>query len=289
MYHLSNDQLNITIAAKGAELQSIYHTGNQLEYMWSGDPAFWSKKSPVLFPVVGGLKNNSYTYKGIEYPLGRHGFAREREFTLSYQNKSSICFTLESDEESLKSYPFQFRFSVLYTLQESQLTITYQVENTGSDMMYFSVGAHPAFAVPLVEETDFSDYYLSFSHIETAPKWPLSPDGLIESAPINFLDNTNRLALTKEMFYGDALVCKQLASNSISILSNKTKHGLTVRYDHFPYMGIWSARNADFICIEPWCGIADSVLATSDITKKEGINNLHPGAVFTRNWSIEVF
>ena len=217
------------------------------------------------------------------------GFAREREFTLSYQNKSSICFTLETDEESLKVYPFQFRFSVIYTLQQSQLTTTYQVENTGVDMMYFSVGAHPAFAVPLVEETGFADYYLSFSHIETAPKWPLSSDGLLESGPINFFDKTKLLPLTKELFYGDALVFKKLASNSISIRSDRTKHGLTVRYEDFPYMGIWSARNADFICIEPWCGIADSVLANGDITLKEGINHLQPATIFTRNWSIEVF
>jgi len=289
MHTLSNDFLVVTISAKGAELQNLIHTRSGLEYMWRGDPAFWGKKSPVLFPIVGGLKDNTYQYKGKSYSLGRHGFARERDFIVTNQTANSIQFTLEADAKSLEVYPFDFRFSVIYTLDQNKLTVTYLVENKGTESMYFSVGAHPAFALPLVAGTDYMDYYLSFNHLETSGKWPLSPEGLIKKMPDPFLINTKRLPLTKELFYGDALVFKDLVSDSISILSDKTKHGLQISYDNFPYMGIWSAKNADFVCIEPWCGIADSVDASGDITEKEGINTLSPNESFTRSWVIEVF
>ena len=289
MYSLSNSLITVSISAKGAELQSIQHKENGLEYMWSGDPTFWGKKSPVLFPIVGGLKNNTYQYKGKSYTLGRHGFAREKEFTVTEQTENSIRFTLESDAESLQVYPFDFRFAVIYTLSKNKITVTYQVENKGNGLMYFSVGAHPAFAVPLTEGTDYTDYYLSFNHIETSGKWPLSPEGLIKKIPDAFLINTRRLPLTKELFYGDALVFKDLVSDSISILCDKTTHGLCVSYDNFPFMGIWSAKNANFVCIEPWCGIADSTDASGDITQKEGIHSISPEEQFIRSWSAEIF
>ncbi len=289
MYSLSNNLLTVSVSAKGAELQSIVHKENGLEYMWSGDAAFWGKKSPVLFPIVGGLKNNTYQYKGKSYSLGRHGFARERDFTVTEQTENSLCFTLVSDAESLQVYPFDFCFSVIYTLIKNSITVTYKVENKGHEPMYFSVGAHPAFAVPLIEGTDYTDYYLSFNHIETSGKWPLSAEGLIKKIPDAFLINTKRLPLTKELFYRDALVFKDLVSDSISILCDKTAHGLCVSYNNFPFMGIWSAKNADFVCIEPWCGIADSVDASGDLTQKEGIHSISPEEQFIRSWSVEVF
>lgn len=289
MLSLSNNVLKISVSAKGAELQSIQHTGNGLEYMWSGDPAFWGKKSPVLFPIVGGLKNNTYQYKGKDYSLGRHGFAREKDFTVTAQTENSLTFSLEADSATLQVYPFPFRFSVIYTLEQNIITVTYKVENNGDELMYFSVGAHPAFAVPLVKGTGYTDYYLLFSQKEHSGKWPLSPEGLIRKEPVALLDNTNTLPLTKELFYGDALVFKDLGSNSISIVSDKTKHGLRLQYDDFPYMGIWSAKNADFVCIEPWCGIADSVDTSGNLIDKEGIHTLSPDESFTRSWSVEIF
>lgn len=289
MLSLSNDVLKISVSAKGAELQIIQHTGNGLEYMWSGDPAFWGKKSPVLFPIVGGLKNNTYQYKGKDYSLGRHGFAREKDFTVTAQTENSLTFSLEADSATLQVYPFPFRFSVIYTLEQNIITVTYKVENNGDELMYFSVGAHPAFAVPLVKGTAYTDYYLLFSQEEHSGKWPLSPEGLIRKEPVALLDNTNTLPLTKELFYGDALVFKDLRSNSISIVSDKTEHGLRLQYDDFPYMGIWSAKNADFVCIEPWCGIADSVDTSGNLIDKEGIHTLSPDESFTRSWSVEIF
>lgn len=289
MFQISNDQVTVTLSAKGAELQSLFLKEPGIEYMWNADPAFWSKKSPVLFPIVGGLQKNTYHYKGQSYQLPRHGFAREKTFSVHQHSDTHIQFTLASDEETLIVYPFHFLFSVSYSLVNAGLSVTYRVENTGKEPMFFSVGAHPAFAVPLLEQTKYTDHYLKFNHRENAGRWPLSPDGLIESSPIPLLANTSNLPLTKELFYGDALVFKNLASTAISILNKKNKHGLTVSYPDFPYMGIWSFKNADFVCIEPWCGIADSTQSNGNLQEKEGINELAADAVFSRCWQVSVF
>lgn len=289
MYQISNDQLTISISATGAELQGIYHRENKQEYLWSGNPAFWGKKSPVLFPIVGGLKDNSYVYEGNLYEMSRHGFAREKVFTVTEQTPHQIHFTLLADEETRKIYPFDFCFSVIYSLQDNRLTVTYQVDNTGNKTLWFSVGAHPAFAVPLVKGTEFPDHYLEFSEKESTGIWPLTREGLIRKAPEPFLENTDHLPLMKELFYKDALVFKSLRSNSIAIRNLVNNHGIKLQFDGFPYMGIWSARNADFVCIEPWCGIADTEEATGDITQKEGINSLHPDGSFVRSWQVKIF
>lgn len=289
MIQLQNNHISISVNPMGAELQSIYCKDNQLEYLWNGDPVFWGKKSPVLFPIVGGLKNNTYKHKGTSYQLSRHGFAREMEFTLSSKTKDSIGFTLDANKQTLEQYPFLFRFVITYSIHKNVLSCNYQVTNLDIKPMFFSVGAHPAFKVPLIDGTDFEDYHLLFGALETAGQWPLSPEGLIKESPIPFFDNNNRIDLAKDLFYGDALVFKQLKSTTISLLNSKNKYGFTFQYHQFPYMGIWSAKNANFVCIEPWCGIADSVDATGELNQKEGINVLIPGEAFSRTWSVELF
>jgi galactose mutarotase-like enzyme len=289
MIQIENSHISISVNTLGAELQSIYSKDSQLEYLWNGDPSFWGKKSPVLFPIVGGLKNNTYKHKGTSYQLNRHGFAREMEFTLSAKTKDSISFTLNANDQTLEQYPFLFRFVITYSLHKNILSCNYQVTNIDIKPMFFSVGAHPAFKVPLADGIGFEDYYLEFDSTETADQWPLSLDGLIQTAPIPFFNNTDRIDLKKDLFYGDALVFKQLKSKNISLLNSKNKHGFKFEYDRFPYMGIWSAKNADFVCIEPWCGIADSVDASGELNQKEGINILTPGELMSRTWSIELF
>ncbi len=289
MFEISNQSLIVQISATGAEIQSIISKDTSLEYMWSGDASFWGKKSPVLFPIVGGLKNGSYQYQGIHYQLGRHGFAREREFTVSKQSTESIRFSLVSDETTKDVYPFDFVFSIEYTVSKNLLTVQYIVENIGDDVLLFSVGAHPAFKVPVVDGTTYEDHYLVFSDHENAGIFPLSAEGLIEKDTIPLLSNAITIPLTKELFAKDALVFKHLKSNYIGILNNKNTHGLKLHYTDFPFMGIWAAKNANFVCIEPWCGIADSVDATGDLPKKEGINLLAPGKIFERAWTVEVF
>jgi galactose mutarotase-like enzyme len=289
MQQLVNNVLQITLSPKGAELQSIIHTNTHLEYLWNANPNFWSKKSPVLFPIVGGLKNNTYTYNGNSYQLGRHGFARDSVFAIHEQTPTSITYVLHSNEQTLRVYPFSFAFYVSYAIDGNTLACTYTVVNTGQEALYFSCGAHPAFKVPLVEGTAFTDWFLQFNQTENANIYPLTADGLVKEQSVPCLQNTNQLALHKPLFYGDALVFKELQSTAISILSNKTAHGLTMHFQGFPYYGIWSFKDADFVCLEPWCGIADGEHTNGDLQAKEGINMLAAQSTWTRTWRVELF
>ncbi|THU39475.1 aldose 1-epimerase family protein [Niastella caeni] len=289
MFTIENAQIKAVINAKGAELTSLVHKEHQLDYMWQGDPAVWGKHSPVLFPIVGTLKNNTYYHNLQSYQLPRHGFARDKQFAVEDHTGDTITFLLRNDAETLTIFPFAFEFRIRYTLFQNSLAVTYEVVNCGKETMYFSVGAHPAFKIPLVPGTTYTDYYLQFNQSETAPRWPISPDGLIEQSPIPLLQATNRLNLSKDLFQKDALVLKGMSSTIVTLASDKTGHGFRFDYPGFPFLGIWAAKNADFVCIEPWCGIADSVATNQQLPGKEGINKLEPGGSFTRTWTITLF
>ena len=290
MYTIESSKLSVSIQTKGAELTSILHTDNGLEYMWNADPKFWAKTSPVLFPIVGTLKGNTYYYNGRSYNLPRHGFARDKEFSVSEHNEDSVLFSISSDEETLKIFPFQFVFDIFYKVKANELAVTYTVRNIGtSEYLYFSVGGHPAFKVPVAEGTAYADYTLVFNTKETTGRWPISKDGLIESNPEPLLNNSNIIPLSKELFLKDALVLKHLRSNSVRLQSGKTPHGLEFDFTGFPFLGLWAAPGADFICIEPWCGVADSVHTDQQLQNKEGIITLPAGEKFEVTWRVKVF
>ncbi len=289
MVSIHNDSLSIKIDPKGAELKSLYNKNNGVEYMWSGDPAFWNKTSPVLFPIIGSLKSDTCYVEGKPYHMGRHGFAREMMFVVSGQDSSSANFTNESDANTLKKFPFPFRLEIAYNISVDELHVTYKVRNTGNNTMYFSIGGHPAFKVPLLPGSDYNDYYLEFNKVENAGRWPVSPEGLIETKLETLLKNSRRINLSKELFLKDALVFKNLQSDKVSLLSSRSPHGLQFDFAGFPYLGIWAAKHADFVCIEPWCGIADSVNSNQQLNEKEGINSLAAGNLFERTWKVKVF
>ena len=286
---IENKFLKVVLQAKGAELDSIVHKEHDLEYLWSGDAAFWGKKSPVLFPIVGTLKDNTFYLNGAQYGLSRHGFARDCVFTLENHTADKATFLLKSDTESWKNYPFDFEFRVHYSLKINTLSVTYDVKNTGDTPQYFSVGGHPAFKVPLVEGTSYEDYFIELNETETAGRYPLSKDGLLLTKTSPFLKYTKKFALKHDLFYEDAVVLKHLKSTQMAILSDKTPHGLRMTFEGFPYFGIWAAKNAPFVCLEPWCGVADSVESSQKLAQKQGINRLEVGGLFERTWSIELF
>jgi galactose mutarotase-like enzyme len=289
MFSLENQALRITIDQHGAELQSIFGKMHQLEYLWNGNPAFWPKRSPVLFPIVGTLRDNTYYFNDKAYPMGRHGFAREKDFSPNQHGVESISFSLREDQSTIQVFPFPFEFVITYTLRENTLNTLYQISNRGQSDMYFSVGGHPAFRIPLADGTSYDDYWLEFNEDETKPRWPISAEGLIEKRPVPLLVSSDHLPLTKDLFKKDAIVLKDPTSSIVSIKSEKTPHGLDFDFSGFPFLGIWAAPNADFVCIEPWCGIADSVDSNQQLVNKEGINRLLPGNIFERHWSVSFY
>jgi galactose mutarotase-like enzyme len=288
MIELNNNVLRILIHRKGAEIQSVFHQQHQLEYIWNGNPEHWGKHAPVLFPVVGQLKENSYRYRHKMYHLPRHGFARDMEFDMVTNTASSASLLLNSNDDTCELYPFLFSFQINYSIEGNRLTNEYVVTNNGNDTLFFSVGGHPAFNVPLVADTRFDDYYLELEKPETLVRWPLD-GGLLQTHPQPFMNNEKIIPLSHSLFSNDAVVLKHLQSSSISLKSKRTTHGLMMRFEGFPFFGIWAAKNAPFVCLEPWCGIADSLYHNQQLEEKEGIISLAAKDTWSARWSVELF
>lgn len=278
---ISNTILTAQIKHIGAELCSLKDNSNT-EYIWNGNPEFWGKHSPILFPIVGTLKNNSYHYNDIEYHLSRHGFAREMNFELIDKQENSATFSLISSDETLKKYPFDFELHLIYTLENKSLKIEYKVINKGLSKMPFSIGAHPAFDLP----NNFENYSLEFEKEEPL-EFYLLEDGLISNSTAKIQLDKKQLHLNHKLFENDALVFKQIQSKSITILEN-SKPIIKVNYKDFPDLGIWTSTNAPFICIEPWFGYSDTVDLFGDLFEKEGIQVLDSNETFKSQFSIEI-
>lgn len=278
---INNSAFSAIITTKGAELIS-FKKNNSTEYIWEGNPNFWGKHSPVLFPIVGTLKNDSYTYKNKTYHLSRHGFARDKEFIVISSSENQAIFSLKSDDETKKVYPFDFEFQMIYTLVENNLNIHYKIKNNSDGQLPFSIGAHPAFALP----EKFTNYSLEFEHFENLISHQLE-DGLISNKTIEIPQNEKSISLDYPLFENDALIFKTLKSKSVTILENKNPL-LKVKFNDFKSLGLWTVKNAPFICIEPWLGYSDTLKATGNILEKEAIQILEANQTFDCSFDIEI-
>lgn len=284
---IENDYLIATIAEDGAELISLKSKKNNIEYIWQGDPAFWGRHAPVLFPVVGRLKDDQYTYENQTYPMGQHGFARDSLFEVIEHGSELVSLSLKSTKESKKIYPFEFELILSYVLEEDNLIIKYQVENTGNADMYFSIGGHPAFNVPLEQELTFDDYYLSFSPKKSRTQIPLA--GPFADFEHKTLGQTNTsLDLRRELFKEDAIIFETKGVNTFTIETDEGPHSISLSFTDMPYVGVWSPypQEAPFVCIEPWCGIADEVNTTGNLVDKKGINKLVTADIFKTQYTL---
>lgn len=278
---LSNSELTATINTFGAELISIKNNSNR-EYIWEGNPNYWGKHSPILFPIVGSLKNNNYIYNNSIYHLPRHGFAREMDFEVKEKTDLEVVFSLKQTGATLEKYPFNFELQISYTLTNSVLKIGYKVINNNDFSMPFSIGAHPAFALP----SDFKNYELLFEKSEKLIVSTLEND-LISKATYILPTENNSLRLNYSLFENDALIFKTIASKSVTITENKIPF-LKVHYNDFPSLGIWTKSQAPFICIEPWIGYADTIENNGNLEDKEGIQILGENQTFETNYLIEI-
>lgn len=277
---ISNHILTAKINSKGAELNSL--TKENREYIWQANPEFWGKHSPILFPIVGTLKDNSYQHNGEKLAFSRHGFARDHEFKVIESSKNKAVFSLSSSEETLKIYPFQFELQVIYTLEENQLQIQYKVKNNGNSKMPFSIGGHPAFSLP----QKFENYSLLFEKQETLKSYALENDLVSEKSTV-FELNEKQFPLNYTTFENDALIFKTMESKSIDILENQ-KPLLRFSFQDFPNFGIWTKVNAPFICLEPWLGYSDTTKANGNLFDKEGILVLEENKTFKACFEIEI-
>lgn len=278
---ISNSILKASINHARAELFSLKNN-QEKEYIWEGNPSFWAKHSPVLFPIVGTLKNNTYTIDQKEYQLSRHGFARDMEFELIEKTENSAVFSLESNAETLKKYPFEFELQLIYSLEKTSLNIEYIVINKSDRKMPFSIGAHPAIALP----ENFENYSFKFEKEEVL-KFNLLENDLISNKTEVLKTSENLVRLNYKLFENDALVFKTLESNSLTILENEKPY-IEVDFEDFPSLGIWTKDQAPFVCIEPWFGYSDTANNSGDLYQKEGIVLLDADQIFHSKFSIKI-
>lgn len=290
MYNLQNDCLQINIKNPGAELCAISSLKNGREFMWHADPNIWNGYAPNLFPIIGMLKNNTFIYEDKTYNMPKHGFVRQsNQLVLDFQDTTTLTFKMVSNHELFKMYPFYFEYFINYQLIENKIQITYTIKNIDAKTLYFSVGAHPAFKCPVYQNEAYDNYSIVFEKPETAQTYLLNLEtGLVTSKTKPVIKNGNEIQLHHNLFNEDALVFKDLKSRKATLKSKTYGDILSVYYDDFPYLGIWAKPNANYVCIEPWQGIADSESATQILKEKEGIIALDANKTHKAVYTIEI-
>ncbi|HEY5499984.1 MAG TPA: aldose 1-epimerase family protein [Bacteroidales bacterium] len=290
IYTLKNDSIEIKVKKAGAELCSIKRLPANQEYIWEADPKIWGGSSPVLFPIVGMLKDETYLLDGQKYSMKKHGiFKYSHDVELASSTKESMTFRLRYNEETLKQYPFKFEYLITFKLEKSKLIIINEVNNLDEKEMYFTLGAHPAFKCPLDEGEKYSDYYLEFDQQETAYTYPILPtSGLLGEKTDMILDHSNTIELNDHVFDKDALVFKDIQSKSVTLCSRISGKRVRVDFEGFPYLGFWAKPKANYVCIEPWFGVNDAVDTDQNFKTKEGILKLDSKKSFFATYSISI-
>lgn len=268
---LQNEKLSINVNYFGGALSSIKDKDG-LEYLWQGDKKYWSGQAPVLFPICGSLRNDKAVIGGNkETTMPRHGIVRKREFELEKADDKEIVYSIESNEELLAQYPYDFKLSIGYTLSGKAIIITYKVENRSDEVMPFFLGAHPGFNCPLTEDTAYEDYYVEFDQEENCTSaTPLPENGLVDrNARQSFLENSNKLALDYKYFAIEAIVLDQLKSRKVTLKTDKHNKGIQMDFTDFNNLLLWSTANkSPFIALEPWSGLS-TCLDESDVFEEK--------------------
>lgn len=288
-YRLDNGVLEINVASKGAELISIKdETGK--EYLWQGDEKYWGRQSPILFPFVGRLKNQEYTYEGKKYPMMQHGFARDMEFSVIEEKADEIWFEIKDDGETYKLYPFHFSLKIGYRLVENRIEVLWKVENIDTKTMYFNIGAHPGFFCPIDGEKDKVGYALEFNSKGNPKYYGADYDTGLRFSKLHELKLENgRSIITKEYFDETTYIFEDNQISEVSLVKPSGEKYVTVRFD-MPILAVWSKERADapFVCLEPWCGRCDRMDFNGNLEDREYNTVLEAGEVFNNIYSIEI-
>jgi galactose mutarotase-like enzyme len=286
---LENDSIKVTIRSFGAELASIVEKNTGVEYLWNADATYWKRSAPVLFPVVGSLKNHGFRYEGKEYPMGQHGFARDMEFSPVSNTGTEAWFSLSSDESTYERYPFAFTLELGYRLEGRQVVVLWRVVNEDEKPMYFSIGGHPAFLCPVAGEGQQTDYFIKFDTTKDLTYSKLSDQGLVYKKDNVLATGGGNMQISPQLFDEDALVIEGNQAHQVSLCKPSGKAYLTVSFDA-PLFGLWSpaGKKAPFVCIEPWYGRCDSAEFSGTLEQREYGQTLEPGAIFKAEYTITI-
>lgn len=283
---ISSENTSAVIDSFGAELHSL-RDASGTEYLWQADPAVWKRHAPVLFPFICNTDSKKYTYEGQTYSLANHGFARDSEFELVSSDSGSAEFLLKSSAETLKLYPFEFELCVRYTMAGNKLTVSYTVKNTDKKDIYFFIGGHPAFNVPMDGES-FDDYFVEYEKPETVIQEFKGKTAVIA-------DNTAKVPLCHELFANDVFMKDAPNSSWIALVSKKSGRKIKLNYDPKGCIAVWSSyfedkavtEQAKFVCLEPWSSVPVYCDKEEDITKMSHAIKLAPEKEYVFEYSIE--
>ena len=290
METISNEYLTVNIDCHGAELKNIIRNSDQHEYLWHGDPAYWKRRSPVLFPIVGSVWEGRYRIDGREYALSQHGFARDMDFTLISNDGTQAIFRLDSNEETLKLYPREFSLEIGYRLHGRSIEVSWTVCNTSTDVeMPFQIGAHPAFNYMDYDPDAAVQGYFKFDRGQDSFALSLIGRKERKKNEKSVLEAHNGiLPITRSSFNGDALVLENGQVHQVTLLDRQQQPYLSVTFDA-PVVGLWSPTHdsyAPFVCIEPWYGRCDREEFNGDFADKDWVQRLAPQQSFSTTYNI---
>lgn len=287
---IQNDCLKVGINTVGAVMFSLQdHAGK--EYLWQGDEAIWKNQDVEIFPYIARLTEGKYTFQGKTYSMGRHGILVGRELQIADQGKDRLTIRLQSDDSTRESYPFEFVYEITFLLEDNRLEIHYNIQNLGDAPMYFAVGGHPGFQVPIDKTLDFTDYYLQFEDGVTPKQVGFTPkcflDGTLHEYP---LGRKNRINLNHGLFDQDAIVLLD-AGNSVELGSDQDRHRIRVAFPDMKYVGFWHMPKlaAPYVCIEPWSSLPSRQDVIEDFETQENLLSLEGRGKYHNTWSIEIF
>lgn len=289
IYTIKNESLTVEVETFGAEVRSVKDNHTGVEYMWNADEKFWKRTSPVLFPIVGSLKNKQYTYNKQTYTLPQHGFARDMEFELISHTEEEVWMELKSNNDTLQNYPFEFTLRIGYLLTDNQLKVMWNVVNEETEeTMYFSIGAHPAFMCPIHGEKNKNGYGIQLNAREGVLYSRINQDGLMLNTKQELdLDEEGRLMFTEDFFDKGVYIIDDYQAKQVALFDPNGKKYITVEFEA-PLFGLWSpeGKNAPFVCIEPWYGRCDRETFTDGLKDREYEYKLKAQEEFEKYYTI---
>lgn len=289
MIIIKNDILSVKINTLGAELQSI-KDAKGIEYLWQGNDLYWKGKATNIFPFVGRLEESRYMDGETSYTIGNHGFARNSEFIVGEYSEHKVELILKSNEETMKQYPYNFIFTITYELMDDKIDITFKLENKSENKMYFALGGHPGFNIPITKNSEFEDYYLEFIEPCTPVRVGVSKRCFIDGNTLNYpLEEGKLLNLNHNLYEDDAIILKD-TSKVISIKNNVNEPEIEVGFPNMKYLASWKVpdEKASYLCIEPWTTLPGREKVIETLSKFPDMNVLNSNEIHENKWWIRI-
>ena len=290
MVILKNNDLEVELNPKGAEIIKVIGQHDQINYMWKREASLWASSAPILFPIVGALQNNECRIEGKTYTMTQHGFSRHNVYEVQQLSDTKVEFELQPNEEILKQYPYYFDLKVTYTLVDNKLVCHCLVKNTDKRDIYFQIGGHPAFACPFMENESSNDYYIEFEKNETLNQKIIDVErrGMSTKTQLLF-DNEKRFFVRQALFNNDAIVVKDMKSEYVSLKSLNHNKSICFHMKNFNHLGLWTSKHVGgLLAIEPWVGHSDYVDFKGEFKEKEGVVTLAPQEEFECQFIVEI-